>query len=305
MTKWLLIGTGDIVRKRVAAAIGDGLTGVCGGSGRAAAIAEEFQATEVYDDVATAIAQTAADAVYVATPVHRHADEAVAALEAGKHVLVEKPLATSAAEAQRITEAAAAAGRTAGCAYYRRCAPRYAHLRQLIADGTLGKVVSVRTCYWGWFSPDADDPKRWRVDPALSGGGPLADMGSHMIDLIIGLFGLPASVAAYSATLANDYAAEDSAALCMTLENGAHVSANFGWHSKTWRHELEVVGSEGKVLWAPADAGPVTVTVGRDVQEVELPVASNVHRPLVEDFETNRVLDAIYASSASDRKVCP
>jgi predicted dehydrogenase len=319
--RWLLVGTGDIVRKRVGAALAPRLSGVCGGLERAAAIAKDHGAAEVFDDLDTALRQTAANAVYVATPVHRHRREALAAIAAGKHVLIEKPLGLDGDDAQQICDAAAGAGVTAGCAYYRRCFGRFAHLAQLLDQKALGRIVMVRTCYWSWFGPDPDDPKRWRVDPSHSGGGPLADMGSHMFDLLIALFGMPRSVLASCDTLAHDYAVEDTAAVIMTLGSGAQVTAGFGWSSHTWRHEFEVIGTEGKVLWAPADTGKVTVTVGRDVQELDLPNADNVHQPLVEDFEkavtsarppivplasavcTNRLLDAIYRSSRSHREV--
>ena len=319
--RWLLIGTGDIVRKRVASALGTGLVGVCGTKSRAAELAQRHGATEVFDDVTEALRESSADAVYVATPVYRHGDEAVAALAAGKHVLVEKPLGLNATDAARIVAAAESSSLTAGCAYYRRCFPRWAHLKELLAKGTLGQIVQVRTCNWSWFSPAPDDPKRWRVARAQSGGGHMADGGSHMFDLIIGLFGLPQSVFAYCDTLVHDYEVEDAASIVMRLANGAHVSAHFGWNSKTWRHEFEVVGTEGKVLWFPADTGPVTVTIGRNVEEIDLPNAENMHRPLIEDFEqaitdgrepidpvaeaakTNVLLDAIYRSAADHAPV--
>ena len=320
-TRWLLVGTGDIVRKRVGAALAPHLVGVCGGRERAEAIAGEPGATEVFDDLDRALRETSADAVYVATPVHRHRSESLAAVSAGKHVLIEKPLGIDGDDAQQIHDAAASAGVTAGCAYYRRCSPRFAHLAQLLESDALGRIVMVRLCFWSWFRPAADDPKLWRVAPALSGGGPLADMASHMFDLVIALFGLPRSVSANCATLAHDYAAEDTASAIMTLQHGAQLAASIGWSSRTWRHEFEVIGTEGKVLWSPADAGKVTITMGRDIEEMVLPSAENVHQPLVDDFETaiaagrppivpledavatNRVLDAIYESSRSRRAV--
>jgi len=319
--KWLLIGTGDIVRKRVAAALSPNIVGICGGKDRAEAIAAEHGSPKVYTDIDAAIKDTTADAVYIATAVYRHGDEATKALKAGKHVLVEKPLGLTAADAQGIADIAKATGKTAGCAYYRRCFPRFAHLKQLIADGKLGKIVNVRTCNWSWFSPTKDDPKYWRVVKNRSGGGPLSDVGCHMFDLIVGLFDQPKTVFARCDTLANDYEVEDAATIVMTLKNGAHVSAQFGWNTKTWRHEFEVVGTEGKALWFPADAGKIVVTIGRDVQEVDLPNADNVHQPLVDDFiaavrdgrqpicslgdavKTNRILDAVYRSSTSNQMI--
>ena len=325
--KWLLVGTGDIVRKRVAAALtaaaGGTVAGICGGRERAEAIADEFGIAEVYDDMDAALAGCDADAVYVATPVYRHRPEAIKAIEAGKHVLIEKPLGLDGNDAQLIVDAADRAGVKAGCAYYRRCFGRFAHLRQLIAEGALGRVVLVRTVCYSWFDPARDDTKFWRVVKDRSGGGPLADMGSHMFDILIGLFGLPKTVFAHCDTLVQDYEVEDSSAIVMTLAGGGQVTASFGWNSKTWCHEFEVVGSEGRIQWRPADTGKVTMTMGRDIEELNLPNAENVHTPLVEDFnraiaedcdplvpvaeaaKTNRLLDAIYRSAKTGQEVVP
>ena len=318
--KWLCVGTGDIVRKRAAAALatadGGSLVGVCGGRERAQVIADEHHALGIYEDLDEALKQAAADAVYIGTPVYRHRDEALRAIAAGKHVLVEKPLGLSGDDAQQMEHAAANAGVTAGCAYYRRTFPRYRHLQKLLDDGALGRIVLVRTAYWGWFSPTPDDPKLWRVQNARSGGGPLMDMGSHMFDILIGLLGMPKTVFAHCATLVQDYEVEDSSVVTMTYPDGAQGIATFGWNSKTWTHEFEVVGSEAKVKWFPADGGKVVLTRGRDIDEIELNKADNVHTPLVADFnaavaerrepvcplaeavKTNVLLDAVYRSSA-------
>lgn len=325
--EWLLIGTGDIVRKRVASALatarGSKLVGVCGGKERAQAIAKDFGATEVFDSVETALKETRAAAVYVATPVYRHRIESRPALEAGKHVLIEKPLGVNAPDALAMAGAAARSGKIAGCAYYRRCYPRYEHAKKLLADGTLGRVVAVRMAYVAWFNPEANDPKLWRVDPALSGGGPLADMGSHMFDVLIGLLGMPTRVHAFAGTIAHKYAAEDTCSTILTLADGAQVSGLFGWSSQSFTHDMEIIGTKGKLVWSPYDTGKVKVTVGRDTQEFDLPPAANVHLPLVEDFvaairdnrppvcplaeaaETNRVLDAIYRAAHNAREETP
>jgi predicted dehydrogenase len=325
VVNWLLVGTGEIVRKRVAAALasarGGRLAGICGGLDRARAIADQFGIDEVYERLDHALADSRADCVYVATPVYRHAEEALQALAAGKHVLIEKPLGLDGADARRIVRAAESAGRRCGCAYYRRCFPRFAHLKELLDRTALGKIVLVRSSYLSWFDPKADDPKAWRVDPRKAGGGPLADMGSHMMDLVIGLFGMPRTVFARTDTLVHGYPVEDSSAVLMTLAGGAQAIASFGWSSQAWVHDFEVFGSESAVRWSPADAGEVVFTAGRQSEKLELPNAPNVHVPLVEDFnravledrqpvatvtealKTNILLDAIYRSAETGREV--
>lgn len=322
--RWLVVGTSDIVRKRAAAAMRDAtgstIAGFVGGIDRAQTLAATLGG-QAWNNLEAALDQSDCDAVYIGTPVYRHETEAKLAIDAGKPVLIEKPLGVDAAMAHRIADAAEAKNVTAGCAYYRRCFPRYAHARELLSQNQFGKVTLVRTSASGWFNPTADDPKLWRLDRAKSGGGPLADFGVHMFDLIIGLFGLPESVFAYTDTLVQNYNVEDASAVVMKLKNGAHVLASFGWSSKVESHEFEVLGSEARLRWHPADRGVVELTLGQDRQEIDLPPAKNMHQPLIEDFInamrdgrppisplreaalTNVLLDAIYESGRTGREV--
>jgi predicted dehydrogenase len=190
----------------------------------------------------------------------------------------------------------------------------------MIERGEFGRIVLVRMVYFSWFAPEADDPKRWRVLRDRSGGGPISDMGSHMFDVLIGLLGMPVKVYARCANLVHQWEVEDTASIVMELPDGAQVTAVFAWNSKTWRHEFEIVGTEAKVCWHPYDAGQVIKTAGRQVDELALPPAENVHLPLVEDFvravledrspvcplteaaKTNALLDAVYRSAAAGRE---
>ena len=321
--RWLLVGTGDIARKRVAPALascaGSRLVGACDiARDRAAALAGELDVGEVYTDLHEALSATSADAVYLATPVSLHAPQAVQVLESGKHVLVEKPLGLTAADASPAVEAAERArmqGLKAGCAYFRRLTPRYLQAKHMLDSEEFGQVVLVRMTFFSWFNPDREDPKFWRVVKAKSGGGPLSDMGTHMFDVMIGLLGMPRRVFARLATQTHDYEVEDSAAIIMEYDDGPQVVASFNWNSKTWSHEFEIIGTEAKVKWHPYDGGPVVRTVGRDVQQLDLPSAENVHAPIIEDFNraviengeptvplpeairTNVLLDAVYQSA--------
>ncbi len=324
---WLLVGTGDIVNKRVAPALvaanHSRLLCVVGQIDRARAIAARFNVPEASDNLEQALRTTNANAVYIATPVDRHREEAIHSLQAGKHVLVEKPLALNAQDAADIVQAAQAAGLRAGCAYYRRFFPRFEQARQMLAEGDFGRIISIDTCYHGWFNPQPDDPKIWRVQHEKSGGGPLADMGSHAIDILIGLFGFPSNVFAHVRTLVQPYEVEDTAAALMQTSDGASITASFSWCSQTWAHRFEIVGEKARLRWDPHDTGKVIKTVGRETTELDLPNAQNVHLPLVQDFidavrqnreprvsvaeaaKTNRVIDAIYQSSRERREVAP
>ncbi len=324
--RWLLVGAGDIARKRVAAALagatGSELVAVCDMVQKnARALASEYGLSEVYADLDEALETTSADAVYVATPVWLHVQHAVQALEADKHVLVEKPLGVTGEECSRAIAAADASDRLAGCSYFRRLFPAYLQAQEMIRNGEFGQVVLVRIVYFSWFSPAADDPKRWRVFRERSGGGPISDMGTHMFDVMTGLLGTPVSVYARCENLVQEWDVEDCASIVMKMGNGALATASFSWSSKTWRHEFEIVGTEAKVYWHPYDSGEVVKTVGRQVDTLDLSPAENVHGPVVQDFvdavrdgrqpvcplgeaaKTNALLDAIYRSSAERREV--
>ena len=323
---WLLTGTGDIAKKRVAPAIaetaGSNLYAVCDIVGeRAQELASAYNADRIFTNYGDALGDPGVDAVYIATPVNLHVPMAVQALESGKHVLVEKPLGLTGDDAEKAVAAEAGSTLASGCSYFRRFYPGYRMLKDMINSGEFGKIVLVRMAYFLRFNPSPEDPKYWRVVRSRSGGGPISDMGTHMFDVLTGLFGLPESVMAVTGTLDRDWDVEDSSAILMSLPGGAPVTASFHWNSKTWVHMFEVVGTEAKVLWQPYDSGKVVKTVGREITEIDMPPAANVHKPLIEDFtaavskgikptvtfaeaaKTNRLIDAIYRASREKREV--
>ena len=317
---WLLVGAGDIAGKRVAPALnsveGSRIESVCDlNLEQAQAVASNYGIEKSYGSYDEALGDKNIDAVYIATPVSLHTPMAVDALSAGKHVLVEKPLGISSEDVLAAVQAESVSSLVCGCAYFRRFSPRYTMLRKMIDNGELGKIVLVRMAYFSWFDPARNDPKYWRVVKGKSGGGPISDMGSHMFDVLIGLLGIPETVTAMTAALDRDWDVEDSSAITMRMPDGALATASFHWNSKTWVHMFEIVGTEAKVLWQPYDSGPVVKTVGREISEIDLPNADNVHVPLVEDFvaavkeggkpavsfaeasKTNRLMDAVYRAS--------
>jgi predicted dehydrogenase len=126
------------------------------------------------------------DVVDIVTPGDTHAEIAIAALEAGKHVLCEKPLANSVAEAEAMTNVAAAAAANGvyamvGFAYRR--VPAVTFARDLVAEGRLGEIYQVRAMYLQDWLTDPSTPLTWRLKKELAGSGALGDIGAHAIDL--------------------------------------------------------------------------------------------------------------------------
>ncbi|WP_332602823.1 Gfo/Idh/MocA family protein [Arthrobacter sp. S2(2024)] len=125
------------------------------------------------------------DLIDICTPGNTHAEIAIAALEAGKHVLCEKPLANSVAEAERMTEAAQAAaerGVFSMCGFSYRRTPALALAKRMVEEGRLGTIRHVRAQYLQDWLSDENAPMTWRLDKSKSGSGSLGDIGAHSID---------------------------------------------------------------------------------------------------------------------------
>lgn len=125
------------------------------------------------------------DLIDICTPGNTHAEIAISALEAGKHVLCEKPLANSVSEAERMTEAAQAAaerGVFSMCGYSYRRTPALALAKRMVEQGRLGTIRHVRAQYLQDWLSDENAPMTWRLDKSKSGSGSLGDIGAHSID---------------------------------------------------------------------------------------------------------------------------
>ena len=324
--RWALIGAGIIANKRVGPALAaeprSELAAVVDSDPRKAeTLCRAFGCGRPVANFEQVLADTSIDAVYLATPVYLHAQQALAALKAGKNVICEKPLALNASEAMEVARAAKKIPAKAATAYFRRFTMKYRHAMELLKKGAFGRVILIRICYHTWTEISPDSPIAWRTDRSLAGGGVLADMGSHMFDVMIGLFGLPAKVFAKVRTLTFPYKTEDSAAMVMEYENGCLVTASFNWNSKTWSHEFEIIGTEAKLRWHPFDGDKAVWIAGKEIKELDLPNHPNVHYPLIEDFvsailedkqpavpmdeavKTNLLLDAIFRSSESGKEI--
>lgn len=148
--------------------------------------------TRVVATPADAFADAGVDLVVLATPNTTHAPLAIAALQAGRHVLVDKPMATSLDEARRMVAAARDSGRVLSVFHNRRHDSDFLALRQLLDEGRLGEVMELHS-HFDRFRPQV--PDRWR-DRAGPGAGLWFDLGPHLVDQVLQLFGMPETVQA-------------------------------------------------------------------------------------------------------------
>ncbi|UUL76680.1 Gfo/Idh/MocA family oxidoreductase [Pseudarthrobacter sp. Fe7] len=161
-------------------------------AGAVAEAAAKYGWAESATDWRTVITRDDIDIIDICAPGWMHAEIAIAALEAGKHVLVEKPLANTLAEAELMTAAAAKArakGVQSMIGFNYRRVPALALARELIAEGRLGTVRHVRAAYLQDWLADAQAPMTWRLRKETAGSGALGDIASHAIDQVLFLLG--------------------------------------------------------------------------------------------------------------------
>lgn len=282
--RWGLAGYGDLPQRRLVDALNrlpNRLSAIWGRSAvRAAAFAAQFGIPraagtlhELMEDV---------DAVYVAVPPAAHIPVAKAAVQAGRHVLIEKPLSPTFDGYADLSALISNTGVKAAVAYYRRFAPAVRRLRHLLAAAELGRVVSIDLTYTSPFLPRQDDPKAWRLDRAVAGGGVMADTGSHRLDLLCWLFG-PAEV--LSARIIRSAAGMAERGGDMTLRLAAGVSAHcrFSWDEPK-SDRLVISGDKATVTMDPLDGGRLVIETSQGTRSFEDPPPPNLHVDLVQAF---------------------
>jgi len=278
MLNWIVVGVGDITRKRVIPAIqAETRSYLYGIVTRDPAKAAPY-ATRVWRSLTEALRDPAAQAVYVASPVFLHAPQTIESLWAGKHVLCEKPMAMNEPEAHVMVRAAEESGKTLGVAYYRRAYPKVQRAKKLLEAGAIGKPVFAELTSHSWF--DGQGPRSWLVDPAKSGGGPLYDIASHRIDILNFFFGQPLRVSGHLSNAVHNYPVEDNATVMVDYAGGVRGIVDVRWHSNVERDECRIRGTEGEINLDPLNGPELVYPGGHE----HLPAHQNLHFPMIENF---------------------
>jgi len=249
--KWGVIGSGGIARRRtipegITKAQNSELSVVFDINQQAnAEVAGEYGAEQAAS--INELLETDVNAIYVATPANVHAGQVRACAEAGKHVLCEKPLGMTVAEAEGMIELCRQRSVKLGCAFMMRFVAQHQEALRLIKGDRLGRPVYARAQLSCWYPPIEG---AWRQDPATGGGGSLMDMGGHCIDLLEMFFGEIARVSCFINNSVHDYKSEDSATAMLFFENGALATVDtfFCIPDNSSKNVLELYGSKGSIL---------------------------------------------------------
>jgi predicted dehydrogenase len=258
---------------------------------RATQVAREWGVERAYADYRELLADPAVEAVDIATPNNIHYEIAMAAIEAGKHLICEKPLALTVEHAREMTEAAERAGVRNSVNFVHRYVPSARYVKQLIDEGALGQIHHVNLTYeQGWLI-DPAFPRVWRLNAAIAGTGVLGDLGSHIIDLAAWWLGAeltavcsrlttfvdqrPAVAPSVTQTSARDGqrppAAElapvdvdDESAWLATYTNGTQgvfFTSRYATARRNWQR-AEIFGSEGAVVFENEVRDSVQASLG-------------------------------------------
>lgn len=306
---------------------------------RTQAVADQFEIPNVCTSADEVLA-TGVDAVVVAAPNQHHCELTVKALQAGKHVLLEKPMALNGTQGKEIVAAQRAAGKVVMIAHQMRWDGISQAIKKQYDDGELGKVYNAKTGWWrrcgipGWGS--------WFTRMDQSGGGPLIDIGVHMLDLAIYLMGSPKPVSVFGSTYAEFgprkkgiggwgtpewdgvYDVEDLATALIKMDNGATLTLEVSWAVNTDSDQkpfVHLMGTEGGASYYGGAGKFVGQRFGKpfemEITPGKVDARANLSNhfidccrtgkepisPAVSGLANNLVLDAIYESAKTGKMV--
>jgi 1,5-anhydro-D-fructose reductase (1,5-anhydro-D-mannitol-forming) len=246
---WGLIGLGRIAGSEIAPAIAASETSalvsvVSRDQGRAEEFARRHGAAAALDDYQKMLADPAVAAVYIATPNALHAEQVIAAARAGKHVLCDKPLALTVADARRCVAECRAVGVRLGVTFQTRYHDGVADAVQLVRDGGIGRVTVAEVT----MSAGRSLPRGWRTEPGLAGLGTLNNIGVHAFDLLRYLLGSEVTEVVALTDTEPGYQVDTTALVLLRFANGTLGYVNANQSVPHSRDDIVLYGSDGRVL---------------------------------------------------------
>jgi predicted dehydrogenase len=282
--RWGMIGCGNVTEMKSGPGFqkagGSALVAVMRRQGDLAAdYARRHGVPRWYDHADALIADPSVDAVYIATPPDTHAEHALKVAAAGKPAYVEKPMARNTPECDRMIEAFQRSRLPLFAAYYRRRLPRFLTARDLISDGSLGRVTGVRYQY---SAPRHKDEGGWRVRAEISGGGHFIDIGSHAIDLLDFFFGPLTEVAGVARNHGGSCLVEDTVAMSFLAGGGIPGVASWNFASVEREDAFTITGTEGRLAFSLLGDEPLRLENCAGVQMLTRPNPAHVQQPLIQ-----------------------
>ena len=239
-----------------------------------------------YTDAQQLVDDPMVNAVYIATPPSSHATFAIMAMKAGKPVYVEKPLASSYLDCQRINRVSEQTRVPCFVAYYRRYLPYFQRVREMVQQGVIGRVINVQVRF---AVPPRDLDYNstnlpWRVQRDIAGGGYFYDLAPHQIDLLQEIFGPIVRAKGYSTNRGGLYQTEDSVSASFQFHDGLPGSGSwcFVSHDSARNDRIELIGDQGLLCFSVYTYDPIILHTKDGRQEFTVENPQHVQMPLIE-----------------------
>ena len=290
--KWGFIGCGEVTERKSGPAFslieGSSITAVMSrSSDKARSYADRHNVPKWYTDAQSLINDPSVNAVYIATPPSSHATYAIMAMKAGKPVYVEKPLAASYIDCQRVIRISQQTGVPCFVAYYRRSLPYFQKVKELVENNVIGKVINVQIRF-SVPPRDLDYNKTnlpWRVQRDIAGGGYFYDLAPHQLDLLQELFGPIVHVSGYSSNRGGLYQSEDTVSAAFAFNDGMPGSGSwcFVGHESARTDRIELIGEKGQICFSVFTYDPIALHTSEGRQEITIPNPPHVQMPLINE----------------------
>ena len=289
---WGFIGCGEVTERKSGPAFnlveGSRVVAVMSRSSeKASSYAQRHNIPRWHTDAQSLINDPEVNAVYIATPPSSHATYAIMAMKAGKPVYVEKPLAASYVDCQRVMRISRETGVPCFVAYYRRKLPYFDKVQELLQEGAIGKVVNVQIRF---SVPPRDldynsTSLPWRVQRDIAGGGYFYDLAPHQLDLLQEFFGPIVHVSGFSANRGGLYQTEDTVSASFAFQDGMPGSGSwcFVGHESARTDQIELIGEKGRICFSVFTYSPIVLQTSQGKQEITIPNPPHVQLPMIEE----------------------
>jgi predicted dehydrogenase len=253
---------------------------------KAADYAKRHNVPKWYSNASELINDPEVDAIYIATPPDSHANYAIEAMQAGKPVYVEKPMARHYAECLEMNRVSKETEMPLWVAYYRRTLPAFLKVKELISSGAIGKPLMVNIKLYKQASERNQTPEEmhWHVFPEIAGAGYFFDLASHQFDYLDFIFGKVYDVKGNASNLAGLYPAEDTVTGTWKHESGVIGSGSwcFVVDEKSEEDSIQIIGEKGVICLPCFSPGNLKLKTDKGIEEMAFKNPIHISQNLVQ-----------------------
>ena len=286
--RWGILGCGDVCEVKSGPAFNkvenSRLVAVMRRDGeKAKDFARRHGVPKYYDDASQLVGDEEINAIYIATPPAFHEAYAILAMEAGKPVYIEKPVALNSESCHRILKISEDLGIKASVAHYRRALPMFLKIKTLLQSGVIG-TPSLIICHT--LQAPAEKMQTdgyWRTTPEVSGGGLFFDLAPHQLDIFTWLFGEPRQVRAFSLNQGKSYQAPDLTNVEALYGSQIYLHGiwAFNMPRSCEREYCEIIGNKGRIGFSFFKMGEIEVTTDHGTEKIKMDSPENIQHPMI------------------------